>query len=81
MVGGLVDEYVLLAWKEPGQGAGCEFVTTLAQEIRGPAPHDQVDLQLGMAVGAGAQVAVRVSNHPSIDASPKAQILDHRNKR
>jgi len=81
MVGGLVDEYVLLAGKEPGQGAGCEFVTTLAQQIGGPAPHDQVELQLGMAVGAGAQVAGRVSNHPSIDASPKAQILDHRKKR
>jgi hypothetical protein len=34
-----------------------------------------------MAVGAGAQVAGRVANHPSIDASPKAQIHDHRTKR
>jgi hypothetical protein len=34
-----------------------------------------------MPVGAGPQVAGRVTNHPSIDASPKAQILDHRKKR
>jgi hypothetical protein len=81
MVGGLVDEYVLLAGKEPGEGAGGEFVPTLAQQVGGPAPHHQVELQLGVAVGAGAQVAGRVSNHPSIDASPKAQILDHRKKR
>ena len=34
-----------------------------------------------MAVGAGAQVAGRVANHPSIDASPKAQTLDQHKKR
>jgi hypothetical protein len=34
-----------------------------------------------MTVGAGAQVAGGVSNHPSIDASPEAQIHDHRKKR
>jgi hypothetical protein len=81
MVGGLVDEYVLLAGKEPSQGAGSQLVAPLAQQIGGRAPHDQVDLQLGMTVSAGAQVAGRVSNHSSIDAGPKAQILDHRKKR
>jgi transposase-like protein len=42
--GGLVDEYVLLAGKEPGQGAGGEFVTPLAQQMGGPAPHGQIEL-------------------------------------
>jgi hypothetical protein len=34
-----------------------------------------------MAMGAGTQVARRVANDPSIDARPKAKVLDHRKKR
>jgi hypothetical protein len=80
VVGGLVDEHMLLTREEPGQGAGRELVATFAQQIGGRAAHDQVDLELGVPVGARAQVTCRVSNHPSVDAGPKAEVLDHRKK-
>jgi hypothetical protein len=32
-------------------------------------------------MGAGTRVAGRVSNHPSIDSGPQAEVLDHHKKR
>jgi len=81
VVGGLVDEDVLLTGEEPRQRAGCQLVATFAQQIGGGASHDQVDLQLRVTVSAGAQVTGRVSNHPSVDAGPEAEVLGHRKKR
>src|SRR6266487_4594456 len=81
VVGGLVDEDVILAWKEPGQCALRELVATLAEQVGRGASDDEVDLDLGMAVGARSHVSGRVSNYSPIDAIPKPEVIQHRKKR
>ena len=80
MVGGLVDQEVILTGKEPGQRAGRERIATVAQQVGGGAADDEVELELGMA-RAGSHVADRVPNHASIQASPNSEVVDHRKKR
>src|SRR5438552_12014743 len=63
VVAGLVDQDVILAWKEPGQRALRELVATLAQQVGRGAAYDEVDLDLGMAVGARSYVPGHMSNH------------------
>jgi hypothetical protein len=81
VVGGLVDQDVILTGKEPGQRAGRERIAPVADQVGGGAADDEVDLELGMAMGAGSNVADPVPNHASIAASPNAEIVDHRKKR
>jgi hypothetical protein len=81
VVGGLLDEDVILAGKEPGQGALRKFVATLAEQVGRGATDDEVDLDLGMAVGARSYVSGHVSNHSPIDAVPKPEVIQHRKKR
>ena len=81
VVAGLVDEDVILAWKEPGQRALRELVATLAQQVGRGAADDEVDLDLGVAVGARSYVSGHVSNHSPIDAVPKPEVIQHRKKR
>jgi hypothetical protein len=81
VVGGLVDQDVILTRKEPGQRAGRERIATVAQQVGGGAADDEVELELGMAMGAGSHVADRVPNHASIQASPNSEVVDHRKKR
>ena len=80
VVGGLVDQEVILTGKEPGQRAGRERIATVAQQVGGGAADDEVELELGMA-RAGSHVADRVPNHASIQASPNSEVVDHRKKR
>ena len=81
MIGGLVDEHVFLIGEEPGQRAGRQVVATIVQQVAGRAPHDQVELQLGVAMRTGAQRPGGVSHHPSVDSFPQTQILEHHKKR
>jgi len=81
VVGRLVDQDMILAWKEPGQRAGRELVATFAEQVGGGATHDEVDLDLGMTMDVGSSVAGCVSNRPPIQAGPDLKFLDHRKKR
>ena len=81
VVGGLVDQHVILTWKEPGQRAGCQLVATFAEQVGGAAAHDEVDLDLGMTMDLGSSVAGRVSNRPPIQAGTDLEFVDHRKKR
>ena len=81
MVGRLVDQDVILTGKQPGQRAGRELIAPVAEQVGGGAAHDEVDLELGMAVGAGSNVADPVPYHASIEASPNSKVVDHRKKR
>src|SRR6266516_583240 len=80
-VGGLVDENVILAWKEPSERVGRELVPTVAEQVGGGAAHDEVDLEFGMAMGAGASVPGGMPNNPSFKSSLKPEFLDHDKKR
>src|SRR5215208_3744040 len=71
VVGRLVDKDVVLAGKEPSQRAGRELVAPLADQVGGAASHDQVDLELGMAVAAGSHVSASMSNNPALEACPE----------
>jgi hypothetical protein len=81
VIGGFVDEHMLLIGKEPRQRAGGQVVATIVNQIGGRAPHNQVELQLGVAMRAGTQGPGGVAHHPPVDFLPQAQILDHRKKR
>ena len=81
MVGGLVDQDVILTGEQPGQRAGRERIAPVAEQVGGGAADDEVDLELGMAMGAGSNVADRVPNHASIEAGPDSEVVDHRKKR
>ena len=81
VVGGLVDQDVILTGKQPGQRARRECIATVAEQVGGGAADDEVELQLGMAMGAGSHVAGRVANHASIEARPDPEVVDHRKKR
>jgi len=81
VVGGLLDEDVILAGKEPGQRALRELKATFAQQVGRGAAYDEVDLDLGMAMGARSYVSGHVSNHSPIDAVPKPEVSQHRKKR
>ena len=81
VVGGLVDQDVILAGKEPGQRAGRERIAPVAEQVGGGAADDEVELELGMAMGAGPNVADGVPNHASIQAGPNSEVVDHRKKR
>jgi hypothetical protein len=80
VIGGVVDEHMLLVGKEPCQRAGGQVVATIVHQIESRAPHDQVEFQLGVAMRAGTQSPGGVSHHPPVDSLPQAQILDHRKK-
>jgi hypothetical protein len=81
MVGGLVDENVILTWKEPGERAGRELVATVAEQVGGGSAHGQVDLEFGMAMEARSCVPGGMSNDAPIKSSPKPELLDHDKKR
>ena len=81
VVGGLVDQHVVLAREQPGQRARGERIAPVAEQIGRRAPHDEVDLELGMAMGAGPNVADRVPHHPSLQAGPDSKVTHHRKKR
>ena len=81
VVGGLVDQDVILTGKQPGHRAGRERIAPVAQQVGGVAADDEVELELGVAMGAGSDVADRVPNHASVQACPNSEIIDHRKKR
>ena len=81
VVGGFVDQDVFLTGKQPGQRAGRERIAPVAEQVGGGAADDEVDLKLGMAMGAGSNVADSVPDHASIEASPNSEVVDHRKKR
>ena len=81
MVGRLVDQDVILTGKQPGQRAGRELIAPVAEQVGGGAANDEVDLELGMAMGAWSNVADSVPYHASIEASPNSEVVDHRKKR
>ena len=81
VVGGLLDQDVILTGKEPGQRAARERMAPVAEQVGGGAADDEVDLELGVAMRAGANVANPVPNHASIQASPNSEVVDHRKKR
>jgi hypothetical protein len=80
VVGGLVDQDLVLTGEEPGQRAGRERIATVAQQVGGGAADDEVELELGMAMGAGSYVAHRVPHHASIQAGRNSEVA-HRKKR
>jgi hypothetical protein len=81
VVGGLVDQEVILTRKQPGQRAGRELIAPVAEQVGGGAADDEVDLELGMAMGAGSNVANFVPYHASIEAGPDSEVVDHHKKR
>jgi hypothetical protein len=80
VVGGLLDKDVILTGKEPGQHAWCERIAPVAQQVGGGTADDEVDLELGMAMGAGSNVGDPVPNHTSIQANPNSDVVDHHKK-
>jgi len=81
VVAGFVDQGVILTGKEPGQCAGCEGIAPLAQQVGGSAAEDQVDLEFGMAMGAGSNLAGPVPHDASMESSADSEVIDHRKKR
>jgi hypothetical protein len=81
VIGGLVDEYMLLIGEEPGQRPGGQVVATIVDQVGGRAPHDQVDLQFGVSMRPGMQRPGGVSHDPPLDPPVQAQILEHRKTR
>jgi hypothetical protein len=81
VVGGLVDQDVILTGKEPGQRAGRERIAPVAEQVGAGAADDEVDLELGMAMRARPDVANPVPNGASIQGSPNSEVIDHRKKR
>jgi hypothetical protein len=81
VVGGLVDQDVILTGEQPGQRARRERIATVAQHVGGGAADDEVELELGMAMGAGTHVADRVPNGASIQAGRDSKVVDHRKRR
>jgi ectoine hydroxylase-related dioxygenase (phytanoyl-CoA dioxygenase family) len=81
VVGRLVDQQVILTGKEPGQRAGRERIAPLAQQVGGGPTDHEVDLELGMAVRAGSNVADPVPDHAPVEGSPDSEVVDHRKKR
>ena len=81
VVGGLVEQDVILTGKEPGQRAGRERIAPVAEQVGGGAADHEVDLQLGMAMGAGSDVADPMPHHAPIQASLNSEVVDHRKKR
>ena len=81
MVGGFVHEHVILRREEPGQRARRELVAAVAQQVRGPAPHHEVELELGVAMSTRRAVGGHVVTHAPVGAEPESQILGHRKKR
>ena len=81
MVGGLVDEHVILRGKQPGQRARGELVTAVAQQVARPAADHEVQLELGMAMAPGRPVGGAVMTDAAVGAEPEAQVLGHRKKR
>jgi hypothetical protein len=77
----LVDEHVILAGEQPRQRAGRELVAALAEQVRGAAAHDEVELQLGVPVGTWRAVGRCVAFHAPRDARPQTEVLAHRKKR
>ena len=81
VVGGLVHEHVILRGEEPGQRARRELVAAVAQQVGRPAAHDEVELQLGMAMASRRPVGGEVVTDAPGGAGAEAQILGHRKKR
>jgi hypothetical protein len=81
MVGGLVDQDVVLTREEPGQRSGRQRIATVAQQVGRGAADDEVELELGVAMGTGAHVVDRVPNHASVEAGSNSEVVDHRKKR
>jgi hypothetical protein len=71
---------VILTGEQPGQRAGGERIAPVAEQVAGGAAEDEVDLEFGVAVGAGWNVADPVPCHPSVEASPNCEVVDHRKK-
>ena len=76
MVRGFVDEHVILGREQPRQRAGRELVAAVAQQVRGPVPHDEVELELGVAMRTRRAVGGHVVTHAAIGAQPESEILD-----
>ena len=81
VVGGLVDQEVILTGEEPGQRAGGELIAPVAEQVGGRAADDEIELELGMAMRAGPTVVDGVPNHASIEAGSNSEVIDHRKKR
>jgi hypothetical protein len=81
VVGGLIDQDVILKRKQPGQRPGREPIAPIAEQVGGGAADDKIDLELGMAMGSGSNLADPVPRHASIEASLNSEVIDHRKKR
>ena len=81
VVGGLVDEYVILPGKEPRQGAGRELVAPLAQQVGRASAYHEVELELGMPVAARCSVGGEVMADVPVNGGVEPEILAHRKKR
>ena len=77
----LVDEHVVLTREDPRQRALSEFAATFAQQVRGGAPNNEVELDLGMPVRARSYISGHMPNQAPVKAGPDAQVLDHHKKR
>jgi hypothetical protein len=53
----------------------------LAEQVRGGAAHDEVDLELDMPVRARADLPGRMPDHAPVAAAAEAQIVEHRKER
>jgi hypothetical protein len=81
VVGGLVDEHVILAGKEPRQRAGRELVAPLAQKVGRASAYHEVELELGMPVAARCSVGDEVMADMPVNGGAEPEILAHRKKR
>lgn len=57
MVGGLIEQHVVLTREQPGQRPGGQLVPALAEDVRRRSRYDEVDLQLSVAVRSGPSFA------------------------
>ncbi|GLZ29573.1 hypothetical protein Lesp02_17630 [Lentzea sp. NBRC 105346] len=79
MVGGPVDQQVVLSGEEPGQRAGCELVPAVAEQVRGRAVDDEVDLELDVPMPPHPDVAP-VPHHQPVESGGQSQVFEHRKK-
>jgi hypothetical protein len=81
VVGGFVDEDVLLAGEEPGQRSRGEVVATLPQQIGRGTAHHQVELELGVPVPVRTDVSDSVPDDAAVQPAGNAEVVvEHRKK-
>jgi hypothetical protein len=81
VIGGLVDQHMVLPGEEPRQRARRELVTAIVEQVGRRSPHDEIEFELVVPVGAWRSVGREVVADVPVEARSEPQILGHRKKR